>query len=163
MKYEFDGISPQTGANVFIADNASVIGDVTIGENSSVWFGAAIRGDEGKITIGRDTNIQDNATVHSETKIGNGVTIGHNAIVHGCEICDNVLIGMGATVLDGAVIGEDSIVGAGALVTGKKVFPPKSLIIGSPATLKRELTDAEIESTKNNAEEYVKLAKKYMK
>ncbi len=163
MKYEFDGISPKVGENTFIADNAAIVGDVTIGENSSVWFGAVIRGDEGKITIGNNTNIQDNATVHSETKIGNGVTIGHNAIVHGCEIGDNVLIGMGATILDSAVIGEDSIVGAGALVTGKKVFPPKSLIIGSPAILKRELSEEEVESIRHNAKEYVNIAKKYMK
>ncbi|MBQ6846673.1 MAG: gamma carbonic anhydrase family protein [Oscillospiraceae bacterium] len=163
MKYNFDGISPKIGENVFIADNAAVIGNVEIGSDSSVWFGAVLRGDEGKITIGHSTNIQDNATMHANTKTGNGVTIGHNAIVHGCEIGDNVLIGMGATVLDGAIIGEDSIVGAGALVTGKKVFPPRSLIIGSPALLKRELTETEVESIRHNAEEYVNLKNKYTK
>ncbi len=163
MKYDFDGISPKIGEIVFIAESSAIIGDVTVGENSSIWFGAVLRGDEGKITVGERSNIQDNATVHSKTKIGNGVTIGHNAIVHGCEIGNNVLIGMGATVLDDAVIGDDSIVGAGTLVTGKKVFPPRSLIIGSPAVLKRELSEEEIESIRHNAKEYVDVSKKYMK
>lgn len=163
MKYDFNGISPKIGENVFIAESSAIIGDVTIEKDSSIWFGAVLRGDEGKITVGERSNIQDNATVHSKTKIGNGVTIGHNAIVHGCEIGNNVLIGMGATILDGAVIGDDSIVGAGALVTGKKVFPPRSLIIGSPAVLKRELSEEEIESILHNAKEYVNLKNKYIK
>lgn len=162
MLYDFDGKVPIIAKNTFIAESADIIGDVTVGEGSSIWFGACLRGDEGKIEIGRNSNIQDNATVHSETNIGDGVTVGHNAIVHGCTVCDNVLIGMGATVLDGAVIGESSIVGAGALVTGKKVFPPKSLILGSPAKLVREMTDDEVESIKKNADEYVHLSKKYL-
>lgn len=163
MKYEFNGKAPEVGENVFIADNAAVIGDVSLGDGSSVWFGAAIRGDDMHIEVGKRSNIQDNATLHSGAVIGDGVTVGHNAIVHGCRICDNVLIGMGSIVLDGAVIAEDSIVGAGALVTGNKTFPPKSLILGSPATVRRELTDEEIESIRNNAEEYVKLSIEYKK
>lgn len=163
MLYNFNSKVPIIAKNTFIADNAAIIGDVTIGEGSSVWFGASLRGDEGKIEIGKNSNIQDNATVHSETKIGDGVTVGHNAIVHGCTVSDNVLIGMGATVLDGAVIGEDSIVGAGALVTGNKVFPPKSLILGSPAKLIREMTDEEVDSIRKNANEYVNLSKEYAK
>lgn len=161
MIYNLKEKSPKLSDNVFVADSAAVIGDVTLGKNVNVWFGAAIRGDEGKIEIGDNTNIQDNATVHSETKIGCGVTIGHNAIVHGCTVGDNVLIGMGAIVLDGAEIGEDSIIGAGALVTGGKKFPPRSLILGSPASVKRELSDEEVASIRNNANEYVKLIEKY--
>ena len=161
MIYSFDGITPKIADSAFLAESADIIGDVTIGDGSSIWFGAAIRGDEGKIVIGENSNIQDNATIHSNTKIGNGVTVGHNAIVHGCEIADNCLIGMGATVLDGARIGEGSLVGAGALVTGGKEFPPKSLILGSPAKLVRELSDDEVAGNIKNAEEYVKLGKKY--
>ena len=161
MIYSFDGMAPKIAESAFVAESADIIGDVTIGENSTIWFGAVLRGDEGKIVIGENSNIQDNATVHSNTTIGNGVTVGHNAIVHGCEISDNCLIGMGATVLDGAKIGEGSLVGAGALVTGGKVFPPKSLILGSPAKLVRELTDEDVTATIKNAEEYVMLGKKY--
>ena len=161
MVYKIKEISPKLSDNTFIADSAAVIGDVTLGKNVSVWFGAAIRGDEGSIEIGDSTNIQDNATVHSKTKIGCGVTVGHNAIVHGCTVGDNVLVGMGAIVLDGAEIGEDSIIGAGALVTGGKKFPPKSLILGSPASVKRELSEDEVASICNNAKEYVELIEKY--
>ncbi len=161
MIYSFDNMTPKIAESAFIAESADIIGDVTIADGASVWFGAALRGDEGKIEIGENSNVQDNATVHNNTKIGRNVTIGHNAIVHGCEIEDNVLIGMGAVVLDGAIIGEGSIVGASALVTGGKVFPPKSLILGSPAKLVRELTDEDVASTINNAEEYVRLSKKY--
>jgi len=161
MLYSFDGKTPKIAENAFVAESADIIGDVTVGNGSSIWFGAALRGDEGKIEIGDASNVQDNATVHNGTKIGNGVTIGHNAIVHGCEIEDNVLIGMGAVVLDGAKIGEGSIVGAAALVTGGKVFPPRSLILGSPAKLVRELSDAEVAGNVENAKEYVKLSEKY--
>ena len=161
MVHIFKGINPEIAESAFVANSADVIGDVKIGNESSVWFGAAIRGDEGKIVIGERSNIQDNATVHSETTIGNDVTVGHNAIVHGCTVSDNVLIGMGAIVLDGAIIGKDSIVGAGALVTGGKTFPERSLILGSPAKAVRELTDDEIKATKANADEYVRLSKNY--
>ncbi len=161
MIYDLKGKSPRLSDNVFVADSAAVVGDVELGENVSVWFGAAIRGDEGSIEIGDNTNIQDNATVHSKTKIGRGVTIGHNAIVHGCTVGDNVLVGMGAIVLDGAEIGKDSIIGAGALVTGNKKFPPRSLILGSPASVKRELSDGEVDSIRHNAKEYIELIEKY--
>lgn len=163
MKYDFDGKSPEVGQNVFIAENAAVIGDVTLGDGASVWFGATIRADDKHIEIGDASNVQDNATLHAGSKLGCGVTVGHNAIVHGCEICDDVLVGMGAIVLDGAKIGECSIVGAGALVTKNKAFPPRSLIMGSPASVERELTDDEVESIRENAREYVNLSKKYMK
>ena len=161
MIYSFDGKAPKIAESAFIAESADIIGDVTIADGASVWFGAALRGDEGRIELGESSNVQDNATIHNGTKIGRNVTIGHNAIVHGCEIEDNVLIGMGAVVLDGAKIGEGSIVGAGALVTGGKIFPPKSLILGSPAKVVRELTDEDVASTIKNAEEYVRLSKTY--
>ncbi len=163
MIQNFDGKTPKVSETAFVAENASIIGDVEVGADSSVWFGAVCRGDEGEITIGERSNIQDNATVHSKTRIGNGVTVGHNAIVHGCEISDNVLVGMGAVILDGAFIGEGSIVGAGALVTGNKTFPPRSLILGSPAKLVRELSEEEALSVVKNADEYVKLAEEYRK
>ena len=162
MIYGFDKKTPKTGGNVFVAETASVIGDVSLGDRASVWFGASVRGDESAIEIGNGTNIQDNATVHGAVKIGNCVTVGHNAIVHGCNIGDNCLIGMGAVILDGAVIGEDSIVGAGALVTMNKKFPPRSMIIGSPASVRRELTDDEVKGIRKNADEYILLTKKYL-
>ena len=161
MTYEFGEKAPQLSDDIFIADTAAVLGDVAVDRGSSIWFGAAVRGDEGHIKIGENSNIQDNATIHSGTDIGCGVTIGHNAIVHGCTIGNNSLIGMGAIVLDGAEIGENCIVGAGALVTMGKVFPNNSLIIGSPASVKRSLTDEEVASIKQNAKEYVSLSRKY--
>lgn len=157
---------PQIEKNVFIAKNASVVGDVSIGPDSSVWFGAVIRGDMNRIKIGSRTNVQDNSIVHVpkdlSTTIGDDVTVGHGAIVHGCEIGNRVLIGMGSIVMDGAKIGEDCIIGAGSLVTQQKIFPSKSMIIGSPAKVVRELTDEELKAILNSAEEYAKLAREYM-
>ena len=146
------------GAN-FIAWNADVSGDVVLGDESSVWFNATIRGDIAPIRIGRASNIQDGAVCHISTgnqlTIGDYVTVGHNAIAHSCTIGDHCLIGMGAIVLDGAEIGDHSIVGAGSLVTKGKKFPPRSLIIGSPAKLIRELTDDELKEIDAAAERYV--------
>ena len=163
MTYEFNGISPEICGDVFIADNASVIGDVSLSDGASIWFGAVLRGDDAHIEVGNNSNIQDNATVHANAKIGRGVTVGHNAIVHGCTVGDNTLIGMGAIILDGTEIGENCIVGAGALVTMGKKFPSGTLIIGSPAVAKRKLSEEEISSIRENAEEYIKLAQKYKK
>ena len=150
---------------VFIADTARVMGNVEIGEGSGIWFGAVIRGDEASITIGRNTNVQDNSVVHADegydVEIGNGVTIGHGCIVHGCKIGDGSLIGMGAIVLNGAKIGKNCLIGAGALVTGKSDIPDNSLVIGSPAKVKRSLTEEEIENQKKNSDIYVQLAKEY--
>ena len=144
---------------VYIAEGAKVIGDVTIYENSSVWYNAVIRGDSNTIIIGEKTNVQDNAVMHTSHNhaltIGNQVTIGHGAIVHGCTVGDNVLIGMGAIILDGAVIGDNCIIGAGALVTQNKEIPEGSLCVGSPARVMRELTAEEKESILENANEYV--------
>ena len=153
--------------SVFIADGAKVIGNVEIGNGSSVWFNAVIRADSDNVRIGENSNVQDNAVIHTSegfgVSIGNNVTIGHGAIVHGCTIKDNVMIGMGAIVLNGAVIEENSIIGAGTLVTQGKVIPMGSLAFGNPVKIVRQLTDKEIESIKDNANSYVNEAKEYNK
>ena len=152
---------------VFIADGAKVIGDVEIGANSSVWFNAVIRADSDKVSIGENSNVQDNAVIHTSegfgVQIGDNVTIGHGAIVHGCTVENNVMIGMGAIVLNGAVIGENSIIGAGALVTLGKIIPAGSLAFGNHVKVVRELTDDEIKSITDNANSYVKEANEYKK
>lgn len=151
---------------IFIAKSADVVGKVKLGNFTSVWFQVVLRGDVDSITIGERTNIQDGTVVHVAagypTVIGTGVSIGHNAIIHGCEIGDNVLVGMGAIILNGAKIGDNSIVGAGSLVTQGKVFPPNSLIIGSPAKVARALKSEEIQSIRDNAEEYLETMKGYL-
>ena len=163
MILTFNSISPIIDNDTYISETASVIGNVTLKKGASVWFGASLRGDEGEIVIGENSNVQDNATVHNRTILGKGVTVGHNAIIHGCTIGDNSLIGMGATILDGASIGKNCIVGAGALVTGGTVIPDGSLVLGAPAKIKRELSDAEIEANAKNAEEYLHLSSLYKK
>lgn len=150
----------QTDENVILLPGARVSGDVTMGSGCSVWYNAVIRGDEAPITIGEDTNIQDNCTLHTSyghpLQVGSGVTVGHNAILHSCTVGDNCLIGMGAIVLDDAVIGRDCIVGAGALVTKGTVVPDGSMVLGSPARVKRALTAEEIEGIRQNALAYVR-------
>ncbi|MBC3888166.1 gamma carbonic anhydrase family protein [Acetobacterium paludosum] len=154
------------GKTAFIAKSADVVGKVTLGNYISIWFQTVIRGDVDTITIGDRTNIQDGTVVHVApgypTIIGNGVSIGHNAIIHGCEIGDNVLIGMGAIILNGAKIGDNSIVGAGSLVTQGKIYPPNSMILGSPAKRIRDLNEDEVQSIRDNAEEYLDTMKRYM-
>ena len=149
-------------SNVFIAPGAQIIGDVRIKSGSSVWYNAVLRGDEGAICIGSNTNIQDLVMVHvsknTSVVIGDNVTVGHGAIIHGCTIEDNVLIGMGSIILDRAQIGKNSIVGAGSQVTQGKCFPEGSLILGSPARVKRPLTAEEIENVQNSAKNYAALA-----
>ena len=162
----FLGRRPSLGAEVYVSDSAAVIGDVTLGDGASVWFGASLRGDVHWIRVGAGSNIQDNATVHVSRgthpcDVGAGVTVGHNAVVHGCTIEDDVLIGMGAIVLDGAVIGAGSLVGAGALVTGGTVVPPRSLVIGAPARVVRTLSDDDVERNRANAAHYVRMARMY--
>ena len=143
----------------YLADGARIIGDVELSNNVSIWYNAVIRADTQSIHIGHDTNIQDLVMIHTgnilPVVIEDNVTIGHSAIIHGCTIHSNTLIGMGAILLDGCEIGECSIVGAGSLVTQGKVFPPRSLILGSPAKVIRELTDKEIESIFETANEYI--------
>lgn len=166
MIKNYKNISPEIADGVFVAENASVIGSVKIGKGCSVWYGAVIRADSDSIVIGENTNIQDNCTVHTAfeygVKIGNGVTVGHNAVVHGCTVGDNTLIGMNSTILNGAVIGNNSIVGAGALVTEHKQFPDNSLIIGVPAKAVATLDDDAVEKIRQNGIEYTAFAKDYL-
>ena len=145
--------------NVYLAPNATVVGDVTLGENVSLWYGAVVRGDNGAIVIGSGTNIQDNAVVHDRTVIGRNCTIGHGAIVHGCTVGDNCLIGMGAIILSGAVLEDNCIVGAGALVTGKTKASAGSILLGTPAKSVKTATEEQIAETLRNAQHYVALAK----
>lgn len=143
----------------YIAPNATVVGEVILGNHVNIWYGAVLRGDSGAITVGDGTNIQDNAVVHEKTVIGKNCTIGHGAIVHGCTVGDGCVIGMGAIVLTGAVLGENCLVGAGAVVTGKTVAPAGSLLLGSPAKVVRQLTEEEINENLHSAEHYIALAK----
>ena len=150
----------KTDADVLICEGAVVAADVTLGKGVNVWYNAVIRGDDGAVSIGEDTNIQDNAVVHEIAVIGRGCTIGHGAIVHGCTIGDNTLIGMGAIILTGARIGRDCLVGAGALVTGKMNVPDGSLVLGNPAKVIRPLTPAEIAENEASREEYLEFARR---
>lgn len=163
---EYKGHLPQIGKNVFIAPNATVIGKVEIGDGASIWFGAVVRGDTGHIKIGAKTNIQDNAVVHvnrrNDTFIGDRVTIGHGAVVEGCVIEDDVLIGMNATVLDGAIIGAKSIIAAGSVVREGGEIPPESLAAGVPAKVKRVIDGVLLERVLMAADEYVAHAETYM-
>lgn len=143
----------------WIADTATVVGDVELGKDVTVWYGAVIRGDEGKIIIGDGTNIQDNAVVHKTSVIGKGCTIGHGAIVHGCIIGDNSLIGMGAILLSGAKIGSNCIVGGGAVVTGKTVLPDNCMLLGQAAKTVLDMDDGKIAMNRRSAEIYVGLKK----
>ena len=155
--------NPTISSSAFVADNATVRGDVTLGERSSVFFGAVLRGDRAPITIGSGTNIQDNCVVHVDydypVVVGQNVTVGHGAILHGCTVGDNTLIGMGAIVLNGARIGKNCIIGAGALVTQGTDIPDGSLAFGSPAKVVRALTADEIEENHRNAMHYVEIAR----
>lgn len=148
----------ETDDQVLICDGAAVVGDVTLAPGVSVWYNAVLRGDEGAITVGENTNIQDGAILHEETHVGAGCTIGHGAIVHGCTVGNNVLIGMGSIVLNGAKIGDNCIVGAGALVTGKMDAPAGSMLLGSPAKVVRPLTEAEIQGNRDSAAGYLEAA-----
>ena len=145
--------------NVYIAPNATIVGDVTLGNDVSIWYGAVLRGDDGAIVIGNGSNVQDNCVIHKQTTIGNNCTVGHGAIVHGAAIGDNTMVGMGAVVLTGAVIGENCIIGAGAVVTGKTVAPAGSVLLGSPAKVVKELTQEQIATQIHDAQHYVELAK----
>ncbi len=174
MILNYKDLNPKLGTNTWVALSVDVIGDVTCGEDCSIWFGTVIRGDVHYIKIGDRVSIQDLSMVHvthykkedksdgNPTIIGDDVTIGHRVMLHGCTIEDACLIGMSATILDGAVIGKESIVGASALVTKNKVFPPRSLIMGSPAKVVRELSDAEVAELYASATRYVKFKNGYV-
>ncbi|MFS2206700.1 gamma carbonic anhydrase family protein [Variovorax sp. Varisp36] len=165
--YELDGVAPQLGTGAWVADSAEVIGDVRLGANASIWFGAVLRGDNETMTIGRNSNVQDMSTLHSDPgsplTIGENVTIGHQVMLHGCTIGDNSLIGIQAVVLNNAKIGRNSIVGAGSVVTEGKEFPDNSLIFGSPAKVMRTISDEDVARLRHGAEHYVKNAVRYAK
>ncbi|MBQ2895770.1 MAG: gamma carbonic anhydrase family protein [Oscillospiraceae bacterium] len=153
-------------SKTYIAPNATVLGDVRLGENVNIWYGAVVRGDSGAIVIGAGSNIQDNCVVHGSksmndtiVSVGRGCTVGHAAILHGCTVGDFCLIGMGAIVLDGARLGDYCMVGAGAVVTGKTDAPAGSLLLGNPAKIVRALTDAEKQNMEKNAAHYIELAR----
>ena len=158
--------TPRLGIRVLVADGAVLVGDVELGDDSSVFYNAVLRGDLAPIRVGRRTNIQDNVTVHVSTGvptvIGDEVTVGHNAVLHACTIDDNVMVGMGAIVMDGAHIKKNCIVGAGAIVTQGKEFPENSLMLGAPAHVVRELTTEEIEGVRGGVERYVEIKDKLL-
>jgi len=157
----FDGHEPAVHTTAWVAPNATLIGQVTLGENSSVYYGAVLRGDRAKIVLGAGSNLQDNVTVHCDpdtpTIIGSGVSVGHGAILHGCIVEDDCLVGMGATVLNRAVIGTGSLVAAGAVVLEDSIIPPRSLVAGVPAKVRRELTNDEVEHLRQNAATYLEI------
>lgn len=158
MIKELKSQKPSISPKAFIAESADIIGDVTVGEASSVWYGAVVRGDICHIKIGKSSNVQDNASIHVDRdfpcEIGDYTTVGHNAIIHGSIIGDNCLIGMGSIVLNGAKIGNNSIIAAGTLVLENKEIPPNSLVVGSPGKIIRKTTEEDIKKIKENAEMY---------
>ena len=167
MIIDFEGVTPRINENTYISESVDIIGKVNVEENVNIWFGTRLRGDMNNIIIGENTNIQENSVVHVDINspciIGKNVTIGHGTIIHGCSISDNVLVGMGSIILNNAKIGKNTIIGAGSLVTQGKEFPEGVLILGNPAKVIRQLTEAEIESIQRSADNYVSLSKKYKK
>jgi carbonic anhydrase/acetyltransferase-like protein (isoleucine patch superfamily) len=165
MLYALDNISPTTAGNYYVSPGASVIGDVHLGEDTSVWFGAVLRGDVEHIEIGRGSNIQDGSVLHTDPGaplvLEEYVTIGHMVMLHGCRIGKNSLVGIGSTILNHATVGKNSIVGAHTLVTEGKSFPDGVLILGTPAKVARELTEAEIAGLPTYASRYMKRAERY--
>ncbi len=163
MIHAIGGDEPVIDPSAFVAWNAELAGDVSIGKDASIWFGAIIRADIAPVTIGEGTNLQDGVVVHVNRNqpcvVGDHVTVGHRALLHGCTVGDHSLIGMGAILLNGSEVGPGSIVGAGSLVTQGKRFPARSLVMGSPARLVRQVSDEEYEHNLANALEYVKLAR----
>ena len=165
MIYQLENRVPQLHDSAWVADNAVVIGTVVMEAGSSVWFNCVVRGDNDLITIGENSNVQDGAVLHTDTgfklSIGRDCTIGHKAMLHGCEIGEGSLVGIGSVVLNGAKIGQNSIVGAGSVVPEGKVYPDNVLILGSPAVVKRELKPAEYQRIRLGAQHYVQNAARY--
>ena len=163
--YELDGVAPSMADTAWVADSAQVIGNVVLGDQASVWFGCVVRGDMECITIGAGSNIQDTSVLHADAGqplvIGERVTVGHQAVLHGCSVGDESLIGIGAIVLNGAKIGKNCLVGAGALVTEGKEFPDGSMIIGAPARLVRQLTPEQMDSLRLSAQHYIENAQRF--
>lgn len=164
--YQLGQDSPEIDPAAYIAESANVIGKVTVGANASVWFGSTLRGDNERISIGANSNVQENSVLHTDMgyplTLGEFVTVGHQVMLHGCTIGDGALIGIAAVVLNGAVIGKNCLVGAGALVTEGKQFPDNSLIIGSPAKVVRTLSEPEIAAIRAGAESYVLRGQQFM-
>ncbi|MBO4990560.1 MAG: gamma carbonic anhydrase family protein [Firmicutes bacterium] len=165
MIYTFENETPQIPQSCFVAENATVIGQVTLGENVSVWYGAVLRADAAPILIGKNSNVQDCAVFHCDTgfplTLGEGVTVGHSAIVHGATVGDNVLIGMHATLLNGCVIGENSIIAAGALVKEGQVVPPNSLAVGVPARIIPYVNEERAQQNRSTAQHYVEMGQRH--
>jgi carbonic anhydrase/acetyltransferase-like protein (isoleucine patch superfamily) len=164
----FAGISPRLGEGVFVADTASVIGDVVIGVRSSIWYGTVLRADVEKIRVGSETSIQDNTVIHVDssgfsTEVGDRVTVGHSVVLHGCRIANGALIGIGSIVLNGAEIGEQAMIGAGSLVTPGTKIPPGVLALGSPARVKRPLTDEEKRHVQLGVANYIHLCAEHIR
>ncbi|OWZ83285.1 gamma carbonic anhydrase family protein [Natranaerobius trueperi] len=166
MIHKYEGYSPKISEDVFVATGAQIVGDVLIKNGASIWFNAVLRGDLEKVSIGQKTNIQDGCICHVDKDepliIADYVTVGHGAILHGCTVEKGALIGMGATVLNGAKIGENSIVAAGALVPEGKEIPPRSLVVGVPGKVIKELSEEEVKKLIDSAENYYKKAQKYL-
>jgi carbonic anhydrase/acetyltransferase-like protein (isoleucine patch superfamily) len=167
MIYDFEEHTPKIDTDSWVAGNATVIGKVELKKNSNIWFNSTLRGDEEPIVVGEGTNVQDGSVIHTDPGcpviIGKNVTIGHLVMLHGCIIEDDCLIGIGSTILNKAKIGKNSIIGANALVTENKIIPERSLVLGSPGKIVRQVSDKEIESIKENARHYVETFKKYKK
>jgi carbonic anhydrase/acetyltransferase-like protein (isoleucine patch superfamily) len=165
--YELDGVAPQLGQGAYVADTATAIGRVIMGDNASLWFGVVARADSDTLTIGRNSNVQDLSVLHADAgvplTIGENVTVGHQVMLHGCTVGDNSLIGIGSVVLNKAKIGRNCIVGAGSVVTEGKEFPDNSLIIGAPAKVVRTLDDAAAERLRKSADHYVENARRFAK
>lgn len=163
--YELDGTTPRVAESAWVADSAEVMGNVVLGEDASIWFGAVLRGDNETLSIGAGSNVQDGSVLHSDLgqplTIGERVTVGHKVVLHGCTVGDESLIGIGAVVLNGAKIGRHCLVGAGALVTEGKEFPDGSMILGSPAKAVRQLTPEQIEGLRRSAQTYVANARRF--
>ena len=167
MIHDVNGYTPKIDPNSWVASNAVIIGRVELKKNSNVWFNATLRGDIEPIIIGEGSNIQDGSVIHTDpscpTIIGSGVTVGHMVMLHGCEISDDCIIGIGSTILNKARIGKNCIIGANTLVTENKVIPDRSLVLGSPGKVVRQVTEEEIKHIKENARDYVENIKKYKK
>lgn len=165
--YELDGVAPRMADSAWVADSAQVMGNVVLGDDSSVWFGAVLRGDTETITVGPGSNVQDGSVMHADVgfplTLGANVTVGHLVMLHGCTIGDESLIGIGATVLNGAKIGRNCLVGAGSLVTEGKEFPDGSMIMGSPARVVKTLTPEQIAGLRRSAGHYIENAARYRK
>lgn len=167
MKSPINDKSPLIDDTSYIAPNATVLGDVAVGANSGIWFGAIVRGDVNSIRIGSRTNIQDLCVLHVDREnsldVGDDTSIGHRAILHGCSVGNKVLVGMGAIIMNGSAVGDESVVAAGALVTEGTIIPRRSLVIGLPAKVKRELSEDEVAAISKNAMNYVGYAEAYVK